>query len=58
MSTGICSWPSWPCVQAIVLGVEATPEALRKVFEAGPVPAKAEVLKMADLDVLAFRAKA
>lgn len=42
-------------VQAIVLGVEATPKALRALFERGPVPVRAETLKMDDLPVLAFR---
>lgn len=42
-------------VQAIVRGVEATPQALRAIYERGPVPVKAETLPMADLPVLAFR---
>lgn len=42
-------------VQAIILGVAATPAALRALFERGPVQVKAEPLKMDDLDVLAFR---
>ena len=50
----------WPylksiIVQAIVRGVEATPQALRAIYERGPVPVKAETLPMADLPVLAFR---
>ena len=44
-----------PIVQAIVLGVQATPQELRRLFERGPVAANAEVLKMGDLPVLAFR---
>ncbi|MDE2611606.1 MAG: hypothetical protein KGL61_18700, partial [Burkholderiales bacterium] len=44
-----------PIVQAIVLGVKATPQDLRELFERGPVPAKAETLQMDDLPVLAFR---
>lgn len=46
-----------PIVQAIVVGVDATPESLRKVFEAGPLPAKAEVMSVEDLKILAFRVK-
>ncbi len=44
-----------PIVQAIVLGVQPTPQDLQRLFDQGPVPAKAEVLKMDDLPVLAFR---
>lgn len=44
-----------PVVQAIVLGVEARPDALRALFERGPVPARAETLRMDDLPVIAFR---
>lgn len=44
-----------PVVQAIILGVEARPESLRALFERGPVPVKAETLKMEDLPVIAFR---
>lgn len=44
-----------PIVQAIILGVKATPEDLRRLFERGPVPVKAETLQMDDLPVLAFR---
>lgn len=44
-----------PVVQAIILGVDATPEALQSLFERGPVPAMAETLKMDDLPVIAFR---
>ena len=47
-----------PVVQAIILGVEASPAALRALFEKGPVPARAEALKMDDLHVLAFRINA
>ncbi|ADZ69726.1 Zn-ribbon domain-containing OB-fold protein [Polymorphum gilvum] len=42
-------------VQAIIRGIEATPEALRAVFERGPVPVVADILVMDDLPVLAFR---
>lgn len=42
-------------VQAIVLGVQATPERLHALFKRGPVPVKAETLAMEDLPVLAFR---
>ena len=44
-----------PVAQAIVLGVQPTPQELQKLFDRGPVAAKAEVLKMDDLPVLAFR---
>ncbi|BBK43241.1 hypothetical protein STVA_32610 [Allostella vacuolata] len=44
-----------PIVQAIILGVDATPGDLQRLFERGPVPAKAETLQMDDLPVLAFR---
>lgn len=44
-----------PIVQVIVLGVKATPSDLRGIFEIGPIPARAEVLTMDDLPVLAFR---
>ena len=44
-----------PVVQAIVLGVQATPQELQRLFERGPVAANAEVLQMDDLPVLAFR---
>lgn len=44
-----------PIVQAIILGVEAKPDALRALFERGPVPAQAETLAMDDLPVIAFR---
>lgn len=44
-----------PIVQAIVLGVKATPQDLQRLFERGPVPVKAEMLQMNDLPVLAFR---
>jgi uncharacterized OB-fold protein len=46
-----------PIVQAIILGIEATPKALRALLERGPVPAKAETLKTDDLPVIAFRIK-
>lgn len=42
-------------VQAIVRGVEPTPEALRALFERGPVPVRADVMRMEDLPVLTFR---
>jgi uncharacterized OB-fold protein len=44
-----------PVVQAIVLGVQATPQDLQRLFDRGPVPARAEVMRMEDLPVLAFR---
>jgi uncharacterized protein len=44
-----------PIVQAIVLGVEPTPHDLKRLFEQGPVPVKAETLQMDDLPVLAWR---
>ena len=44
-----------PIVQAIILGVDPTPGDLQRLFERGPVPAKAETLQMDDLPVLAFR---
>ena len=44
-----------PIVQAIVLGINANPHDLQQLFERGPVPAKAEMLQMDDLPVLAFR---
>ncbi len=44
-----------PIVQAIVLGIDANPHELQQLFERGPVPAKAEMLQMDDLPVLAFR---
>ena len=44
-----------PIVQAVVLGVPATPQDLQRLFERGPVAAQAEVLKTDDLPVLAFR---
>ncbi|MBB6166817.1 Zn-ribbon domain-containing OB-fold protein [Chelatococcus composti] len=47
-----------PIVQAIILGVEPKPAALRELFERGPVPAVAETLQMDDLPVLAFRIRA
>lgn len=42
-------------VQAIIRGVEPTPEALRALYEKGPVPVKAEVMQTKDLPVLTFR---
>lgn len=42
-------------VQAIVLGVDATPDQLHALFKRGPVPVKAETLALEDLSVLAFR---
>ncbi|WP_297911036.1 Zn-ribbon domain-containing OB-fold protein [Thiomonas sp.] len=47
-----------PIVQAIVLGVLPTPEDLQRLFDRGPVPVRAEVLRMDDLPVLAFRVAA
>ena len=47
-----------PVVQAIILGVHATPQELQRLFDRGPVPASAEVLTMDDLPVLAFRVAA
>ena len=44
-----------PIVQAIILGVEANPQELGRLFKRGPVPVKAETLQMEDLPVLAFR---
>lgn len=44
-----------PIVQAIVLGVQPTPQDLQRLFERGPVGVKAEVLRLDDLPVLAFR---
>lgn len=44
-----------PIVQAIMLGVDPTPQALKILFERGPVPVKAETLQMDDLPVLAYR---
>ena len=41
-------------VQAIVEGTPATPEGRRALFERGPVPVVATVMKMDDLPVLAF----
>ena len=42
-------------VQAIIQGVKAEPAELEKLFLRGPVAVKADVLKMDDLPVLAFR---
>ena len=42
-------------VQAIIRGIKPTPEALRAVFEGGPVPVVADIMTMEDLPVLAFR---
>ncbi len=42
-------------VQAIVLGVEPTVQALHALFQLGPVPVKAETLPMDDLPVIAYR---
>lgn len=44
-----------PIVQAIVLGMQPTPQELQRLFDRGPVAVKAEVLNMDDLPVLAFR---
>jgi uncharacterized OB-fold protein len=41
-------------VQAIVRGIEATPEALEAVYDKGPIPVKAAVMEMPDLPVLVF----
>ena len=41
-------------VQAIIRGVDATPDALRRIFERGALPVRAAVMKTADLPVLAF----
>lgn len=46
-----------PIVQGIVLGVKPTPGDLRRIFELGPIPVKAETLPMDDLPVLAFRVR-
>ena len=42
-------------VQAIIQGVKATPEELGQLFDRGEVPVKADIMKMDDLPVLAFR---
>jgi hypothetical protein len=42
-------------VQAIIRGVDPTPDTLRGLFEKGPVPVKAEVMQTKDLPVLTFR---
>jgi uncharacterized OB-fold protein len=42
-------------VQAIIRGVEPTPEALNALYQRGPVPVKAEVMRTKDLPVLTFR---
>ena len=42
-------------VQAIIQGVKATPKDLNELFRKGPVPVKADIMKMNDLSVLAFR---
>lgn len=44
-----------PFAQAIVLGVQPTPQDLRALFERGPIAVKAEMLRMDDLPVIAFR---
>jgi len=41
-------------VQGIVNGVEPTPEALREFYERGPVDVRADVIKVKELNVLAF----
>lgn len=41
-------------VQGIINGVEPTPEALRALYERGPVDVKADVIKVKELNVLAF----
>jgi uncharacterized OB-fold protein len=45
-------------VQAIVRGIKATPGALRQLYERGPVPVKAAVMKTSDLPVLTFEESA
>ncbi|MCK4536107.1 MAG: OB-fold domain-containing protein [Desulfuromonadales bacterium] len=42
-------------VQAIVQGVKATPEDLNQLFQRGQTPVEADILRMDDLPVLAFR---
>jgi hypothetical protein len=44
-----------PIVQAILLGVKATPDDLNALFKRGPVRVKAETLQMDDLPVLVSR---
>ncbi|HVV83921.1 MAG TPA: zinc ribbon domain-containing protein [Kofleriaceae bacterium] len=41
--------------QAIIRGVEGTPEAVAKLYEKLPVPVVLDVLETADLPVIAFR---
>jgi uncharacterized OB-fold protein len=42
-------------VQAVIQGVKASPQELGKLYERGPVPVEADILRMNDLPVLAFR---
>jgi hypothetical protein len=42
-------------VQGIVTGINIDPESLRKRFEAGPAPVKADILNLGGLPVLAFK---
>lgn len=41
--------------QAILQGIEPEPDAMRALFERGPIPVKLDVLQMADLPVMSFR---
>ena len=41
--------------QAIIRGIEGTPEAIRALFEQGPIPVVLDVVKTSDLPVIAFR---
>ncbi|MCB9651914.1 MAG: OB-fold domain-containing protein [Deltaproteobacteria bacterium] len=43
-------------VQAIITGVDISPDALRKHFEAGPSPVIPDILDVEGLPVLAFKA--
>tara|TARA_Y100000815_G_scaffold271414_1_gene297947 strand:+ start:193 stop:612 length:420 start_codon:yes stop_codon:yes gene_type:complete len=47
-----------PIAQAIVRGVDPTPEDLQALFEKGPVPVQAATLQMDDLPVIVFDIKA
>ena len=42
-------------VQGVLEGVEATPEAVRTLFERSPQPVALAVMRRADLPILAFR---
>ena len=44
-----------PFSHAIIQGIEPEPEALRALFEKGPVPVQATTLETDDLPVIAFR---